>query len=411
MLCTNAIEREDMFSTLWHSWDIWPDNRPIHDKVVCRFTPVSLILAMVSRRFRTLCSTLRGLCIDWPAQCRATWFQSKQAHVDIIRMPFDLKDDHITCFPYFSHLHTIILCNVKNITESGWMNLGKITPKVCNWNFDYSSISDKGLEYIFRQCPVKNVSLRLTDISDNLFQKLACQGEKDGVNYMQALEEIDLAMVNLTDTGIAIMAQHASSLKKVGLEYCHFVSSISIMHLTVRCNIHEMLVTHATKEMIFALLLCGNLQKVSVCGKEIKDDHVHALLSNCTLLQHIDFSFTSITTPGLQNVAHLFSGITSIVLASCDVHDELIVALVRHCKLINSFHLGDTKVTNISLFHISHLPTVYSVQVQGCKVDFEAVIHLITRHKEMFLFDISFTLTAQMKLSVEKVNSKLKLHY
>lgn len=350
--------------------EIWPESCISRDYPHLRFSAHTCMLAATSAKYRRIVAE----------RCRfldiGGYFGLQTQRVETMRLSYNFKDKHLESLHvvHMVHIHTLILCNMQNISSAGWDMLARHTPRVkkvklamsvCIQDADLDIVGDHWLEvqeWCLRDC---------WRISDNGI----CALFKNRAVFSKA-ESIDLARVNVTDKAICAITAQCPDLQHISLEYCHEVTEDSISTLQKR-PIKELLVTNASQQMSRAIIDLTFLTHLSLCGINVRDEDVIQLRH--LPLTHLDLSFTSVTSEGLQSIAN--EHLQSVALRSSLIDDYGVTYLAMNCRKLTSIDVSETLISNTSLQQMAdNLHNLRRVYLSGCDVTLAALLHLA--HKQ-----------------------------
>ena len=189
-------------------------------------------------------------------------------------------------------------------------------------------------------------------------------------------ESIDLARVDVTDKSIRAITAQCPDLQHIFLDYCHEVTERGIISLQ-KCPIKELLVTNTSQQMSRAIIALTFLTHLSLGGIHVRDEDVSSMKH--LPLTHLDLSFTSVTSEGLQTIAN--EHLQSIALRSSLIDDDGVTYLAMHCRKLKSIDVSETLISDTSLEKMAdNLHNLQRVYLSGCDVTFSALLHLA--HKQ-----------------------------
>ena len=265
-------------------------------------------------------------------------------------------------------LLSVRLCG--SITEVGLSALGKGSPHLKSIGlYRCDKINDSGLSALARGCSqLQSVSIyccsNLTDVGLSVLAEECLQ-----------LEFINLhCCCNVMNVGNLIPKQRVSRYLCISLNYCVNVTNEGLCKMVQGCpKLHSLSLNYCRRikdhGLSFIGQCCPDLRVIDLCGNNITDVGLVALVQGCSLLESVNlYCCSNITFITLSALSTGCSRLQSIKLTGTGITDAGISILAQGCPLLQSIHLESCDfVTNFGLLTLAQKCSKFTaVTISSC---------------------------------------------
>nr|XP_015219501.1 PREDICTED: uncharacterized protein LOC107079475 [Lepisosteus oculatus] len=342
---------------------------------------------------------------------------------------------------------TVRIENCICLNDTWLSNIGRHCPKSLTlYRCQSESITDKGLDDLFRQCKYSLKELSVTSCSgprlsgdsvllhctahciqltsvDISWTGATDMGVLSLVNSCNRLQSLSINGCQMTDDALkGLVKRHGKSLNRLEAFGCHALSAKSMSSLADQCpnlrvlNIGQM--PKITDVCLTHMIPCfKHLTSINVTGiNVVRDRTVHCIVKHCSKLESLTLSSCPcITDVSLVEVSTYLPTIRYFDVSGCrKVTDTGVQAITLTCRHLQYLDLSSTRTGKRGVCLLANYcyRSLECVKLSFCKdVSEDAVKKLCKNCKRLKLLHLFGCHGIHNVKGIREVNQRIEVHY
>lgn len=305
-------------------------------------------------------------------------------------------------FPLFNNILTPQKCLSLQFTHSLKMN------QLCD-NEGASSFATEMMNTKYLRRQLRTLSLDYVDLSITscFFNGSSSSSPSSSLNReFPRLLTLRLRSGDVSDDHLAIVAANCPSLSSLDLQHCRNVTDTgldricsslksSITHLDLlECeSITDVGLTHISRLTSLNFLDLSWCSEITDAGLQSVFASVPSITSlNLQYCQKItDDGFTQITENGHRCIAKNLAALTFLNVRECNfVTDVGVEYIAAQCKALKTLDVAWTRLTDGGLEFLSNLPSLTSLDIEGCDAVTDSGIWYISQIRSLKFLNLTW---------------------